>query len=125
MKFGLAAWTVTDDEYRASLSALNTFFGAVLGFVLTDIETHGAGEFAQLLILSAAIVVGILYVSASASRWWYVGLNAFFIWSLPSILPKGSGDPTRLQVTLAVWMAMTVFTEALRAFTRWREDRAA
>ncbi len=125
MKFGLASWNVSEEEYGASLSALNTFFGAVLGFVLTDVETRGPAEFAQLLIYSAAIVIGILYVSASASRWQYGLLNILFIWALPLILPKGSGDPTRLQVTLAVWMGMAVFTEAMRAFTLWRAKRAS
>jgi hypothetical protein len=68
-----------EDEYRANLTGLNTFFGTVIGFVLTDVTTANPASFPQLLIFTAAIVIGVLYISASPHRWLYGALNLLFI----------------------------------------------
>jgi hypothetical protein len=125
----LARWNwnwsrVTEDEYRANVTGMNTFFGAVIGFVLADVTTPTLMDFAVLLVLTAAIVIGILYVSASPYRWWYVLLNLLLIWRLPTIVDDASGDFGRLQVTLAVWTVMTTFVEALLAWQQRRDARA-
>ena len=115
---------VTEDEYRANVTGMNTFFGAVIGFVLADVTTPTLMDFAVLLVFTAGIVIGILYVSASPYRWWYVLLNLLLIWRLPTIMEDSSGDFGRLQVTLAVWTVMTTFVEALLAWQQRRDARA-
>ena len=115
---------VTEDEYRANVTGMNTFFGAVIGFVLADVTTPTLMGSAVLLVFTAAIVIGILYVSVSQYRWWYVLLNLLLIWRLPTILDDASGDFGRRQVTLAVWTVMTTFVEALLAWQQRRDARA-
>jgi hypothetical protein len=115
---------VTADEYRANLNGMNTFFGAVLGFVLSDVATANLREFAQLLLVTAAIVVSILYVSASPKRWMYAALSLAFIWAFPRLLADHGASAGRLQVTLAVWTGMTIFVEALWWWQQRRDARA-
>jgi hypothetical protein len=123
MKRNIWSWSqITEDEYRANLNGMNTFFGAVLGFVLTDVQTATLVDFAQLLIFTAALVIGILYVSASSQRWLYAALNLLLIWALPGVLPEGAGNAGRLQVTLAVWTFMTIGVEAWWSWQRRRND---
>jgi hypothetical protein len=123
-KFGLAsAFAVTDSEYRANLAGMNTFFGAVLGFVLADVAVVNLREFAQLLMFTAAIVIGILYVSASKQRWLYAAFNLIFIWFLPRLLSNDAGDPGRLQVTLATWAVMTMLLEGLWSWQQRRDTK--
>lgn len=115
---------VTDDEYRANLTGMNTFFGAVIGFVLADVTTRDLVEFAALLVFTASIVVGILYVSASTMRWWYAIFNLVVIWQLPRVFDE-VGDLGRLQVTLATWTLMTAGIEALWAWQQRRDAKRA
>lgn len=124
----MASWwhrsvSVTEDEYRANLAGMNTFFGAVLGFVLADVTTERPMEFAQLLVFTAAIVIGILYVSASAKRWQYAVMNLVFIWAMPRITPDNAGELGRLQVTLTVWLLMAVLIELLWSWQRRRDAK--
>ena len=120
----LWGWSrISEGEYRANLNGLNTFFGAVLGFVLSDVATTNLREFALVLLFTAAIVVSILYVSASRQRWMYAALTFVFIWALPRLLPDHGVNAGRLQVTLAIWTVMTVFVEAVWALQQWREER--
>lgn len=107
-------WRVTDAEYRANLNGMNTFFGAVLGFVLSDVETDRLIEFAQLLLVTTGIVIGILYLSASRQRWWYAALNLLLIWLLPGLVAGAEGSTGRLQVTLAIWTLLSIFLELVK-----------
>lgn len=121
----LMSWSnITEDEYRANITGLNTFFGAVLGFVLADVNTADLLDFARTLVFTSGIVIGILYVTASAQRWQYAVLNLVLIWYLPNVLPEDIGNPGRLQVTLAVWALMTVIIEALWAWQQRRDEKA-
>lgn len=120
----LMGWSrVTEDEYRANLNGMNTFFGAVIGFVLADVTTSDLASFAQLLVFTAAIVIGVLYISASPQRWLYGVLNLLFIWALPRVLEDRAGDAGRLQITLATWTLMTIGLEALRAWQKQQEAK--
>ena len=110
-------WRVTDEEYRANINGMNTFFGAVLGFVLADVKVPDMLGFAQLLMFTAAIVIGILYVSASSQRWAYAAFNLLLIWGLPRALREDPGELGRLQVTLAVWTGLTIFLELIKMFS--------
>ena len=117
-------WTrINEDEYRANLNGMNTFFGAVLGFVLADVQTENLLVFANMLLVVAGTVISILYISASPKRWQYAVLTFFFIWALPRLLRDDAAELGRLQVTLAVWTGMTLFVEALWAWQQRREAK--
>ena len=121
---GIWGWSrIDEDEYRANLNGLNTFFGAVIGFVLADVTTRNPLQFAQVLLVTSGVVVGILYVSASGRRWWYAALNLLIILALPRVVPPAEGDVTRLQITLAVWNLLAVGVEALWAWQKRRDAR--
>lgn len=121
---GIWGWSrINEDEYRANINGLNTFFGAVLGFVIADITTRDPLHFAQVLLITSAVVVGILYVSASPRRWLYAVFNLLVIWGLSRIVPPAAGDVQRLQITLAVWNLMAVGVEALWALQQRLDAR--
>lgn len=71
-KIRLNGLKMTEREYRANLSGLNIFFGAVLGFVLAGTERMSPLGFALLLTLTASVVVTILYITASKHRLTYI-----------------------------------------------------
>jgi hypothetical protein len=104
-------------EYRANLTGLNIFFGAVLGFVMAGTESLGAQQFALMLAVVSGMVVGILYISSSKRRLAYAALAALMIFMLPDVIEaivgKGSAMPDKLQPTLAVWAVMTMLVEFL------------
>ena len=107
----------TESEYAAHLAALNTFFGAVLGFVMAGSERMDSMEFAILLIFVAGIVISILYVSASRHTWIYALLTLAMIAILPRtfapILESGEQLPDKLQATLLVWTLLSIAVEFL------------
>ena len=102
-------------EYRANIEGLNIFFGAVLGFVLAGSEALGDAWFAFLLVATAAVVITILYITASARRLSYAVLAVVLIASmerwLEPWLPDAASIPPKLQPTLLVWALMTIFVE--------------
>lgn len=103
----------TESEYRANLTGLNTFFGAVLGFVISDVERLDTWQFAHVLLSCSAAVIAILYVSASKHRVVYALVTAGLIFALPAMMPDGVAPPDKLQATLAVWAALTFAVELL------------
>jgi len=106
---------VSESEYRANLAGLNTFFGAVLGFVLAGIDRLDTMDFAIVLLLTSGIVVTILYISASRWRLLHAATALAFILVLPAvvapILDSGVTLPDKLQPTLGVWALMTILVE--------------
>jgi hypothetical protein len=108
---------MTHAEYRANLSGLNIFFGAVLGFVLAGMESLKPFQFGLLLTMVSGIVIGILYVSSSRHRLAYTAVTALLILELPRwlhfVVQSGEQIPQNLQPTLAVWLGMTAFVEFL------------
>jgi hypothetical protein len=116
MKLGMPkALIATESEYRANLTGLNTFFGAVLGFVMAGTERLDAMEFAQVLFFVSGAVISILYVHASSQKIAYSVLTFVLIAALPYIvsgtLDKGEGLPEKLQPTLLVWALLSVVVE--------------
>ena len=102
-------------EYRANITGLNIFFGAVLGFVLAGTETLEPLPFALLLAMTAGVVISILYITASDKRLSYAIMTLVLIalmsqWADP-LLPKDADLPSKLQPTLAIWALMTIFVE--------------
>lgn len=114
---------VSESEYRANLAGLNTFFGAVLGFVLAGIDRLDTMAFAIVLLLVSGIVVTILYISASRWRLVHAATALAFILLLPRvvapILDPGVALPDKLQPTLGVWALMTILVEF---YPRLREE---
>lgn len=108
---------MTHQEYRANLNGLNIFFGAVLGFVLAGTETLDPLRFSILLLGTAAVVITILYINASANRLTYSVLGLVLIIAMPRWItpwmPSGFDLPANLQPTLIVWAAMTAIIEFL------------
>lgn len=103
---------MTDDEYAANINGINMVFGAVLGFVLARAEEMPTDDFAFVLLLSAGVVVTILYLASSEYRLFYAGTAALAIAFLPEFLAHMNiGQIPKLQPTLAVWAAMVVFLE--------------
>lgn len=105
----------TESEYRANLAGMNTFFGAVLGFVLAEIDRLDNAEFAFVLLMVSGIVISILYVSASKQKIGYSLLTVALILFLPvavgPYLEPGEDLPGKLQITLGVWAFMSIAVE--------------
>ena len=51
------ALVATESEYRANHTGMNTFFGAVLGFVMAGTERLDTEEFALVLSIVSGIVI--------------------------------------------------------------------
>lgn len=107
----------TQGEYDAHQAGMNTFFGAVLGFVMAGSERLDSFEFAILLMLVAGIVISILYVSGSPHKLAYSLLTLAMIAILPRmfepVLEPGESLPDKLQATLFVWTLLAIFVEFL------------
>ena len=105
----------TESEYAAHLAGMNTFFGAVLGFVLAGSERLDSMEFGILLVFVAGIVISILYVSASRHTLVYGLLTLGLIALLPRlfspILDADEQLPDKLQATLLVWTLLSILVE--------------
>ena len=109
------AFVPTESEIRANHAGMNTFFGAVLGFVMAGTERLDAIEFASVLFLVSGVVISVLYVSASPYKFAYALLTLAYIAILPGlvdpILDKGENLPDKLQATLLVWTLLSILVE--------------
>ena len=109
------ALVATESEYRANLTGLNTFFGAVLGFVMAGTERLDGIEFAYVLFMVSGTVISILYVHASSQKIAYSILTFLLITARPyvvaSVLDQGEELPHKLQPTLYVWALLSVSVE--------------
>jgi len=110
-----ALWRMTPGEYRANVDGLNLFFGAVLGVVMATTDRLGARDFAVTLIVTATLVVTLLYVSSGRHRFAYALFAAAVLAFLPRILgpllADPAGMPPHLQPTLLVWLGFIVLVE--------------
>ena len=106
---------ITDGEYEANVRGMNIVFGAVLGFVLADASELPPLDFAIVLMLSASVVVTILYLSHSEYKLFYVATAGIAIAVLPHVLNEQFGIVRipQLQPTLAVWALMVLIVELL------------
>lgn len=106
---------ITSREYRANITGINIVFGAVLGFVLAGTEGLPTQDFMTLLLLSATVVISILYLGSSEYRLFYAVTAAALIAGLPFAITEIMRlDPIpALQPTLAVWAIMIVLVELL------------
>lgn len=117
-KFGLGK--MSTPEYQANLSGMNTFFGAVLGFVLTGTEKLNSWQFGFVLMSLAATVISILYISSSRHRVAYAIYTLVLAIWLPKVIDlllRGHDlVPDKVRPTLIVWTLMTILVEF------WKRD---
>ncbi|WP_369935890.1 hypothetical protein [Xanthomonas tesorieronis] len=102
-------------EYEANLSGINTFFGAVLGLVLTGTERLDGWRFGIVLGILASTVISILFISSSRHRVAYAIYTLLLALTLPKmidIMLRGHDLlPDKVQPTLIVWTLMTIMVE--------------
>lgn len=112
-RFGLGK--MSTGEYQANLSGMNTFFGAVLGFVLTGTEKLNSWQFGAVLMLLAGIVISILYISSSRHRVGYAIYTLVLAFMFPELIDlvfRGHDlVPDKVRPTLIVWTLMTILVE--------------
>ncbi|MEL6876560.1 MAG: hypothetical protein AAGL68_00490 [Pseudomonadota bacterium] len=113
-----------EDEHRASIDALNLFFGAIVGVNFASMTNLNAKDYATLLFITATLIALILVVSNTRRRIWsaiqLIGALALFAW-LFLVEKVVEGVDQKLMVTLAVWSAAALLYE----FTpRLKEPRA-
>ena len=106
-------------EYKANLSGMNIFFGAILGVVMAEYESSSPRQYIGVLLLSAALVVNILYMTSSKRRVFYSAMAAVvigFLWVVALL----DDMPVDLDATwlmnkylpaMSVWWAMTLVLE--------------
>ena len=102
-------------EYQANLGGMNMFFGAVLGFVLTGTEKLDSWQFGAVLMMLAAIVISILFISSSRHRIAYAIYALVVALTFPEIVDftlRGQDlVPDKIRPTLIVWTLMTILVE--------------
>ncbi len=106
---------MTAREYLANVEGINIVFGAVLGFVLVGSETLPVFDFGALLIMSASIVVLILYLGSSEYKLFYALATGAAIIALPYVAEDlfSLTKVPKLQPTLAIWALMILGVEML------------
>lgn len=112
-KFGLGK--MSTGEYQANLSGMNTFFGAVLGFVLTGTEKLNNWQFGAILMLLAGTVISILLISNSRHRVAYAIYTLVLAITFPELIDLAFMGhdlvPDKVRPTLIVWTVMTILVE--------------
>lgn len=108
-------WSMTEREYGANIEGINIVFGAVLGFVLVGAEGLGVLDFVALLMLSAAVVIMILYLASSEYKLYYAVITAVSIAALPYVSEDlfSLAKVPKLQPTLAIWALMVLGVELM------------
>ena len=110
---------ISHREYKANLSGMNIFFGAILGVVMAEYESSSPRDYIAALLLSAALVVNILYISSSKRRIFYALMAASiigFLW-VAAFLDEIPFDfdatwlMNRYLPAMSVWFGMTLFIE--------------
>lgn len=106
---------ITQREYEANIRGMNIVFGAVLGFVLAGTTGLPMIDFCVVLLISASVVISILYLGSSPYKLFY-GITAIAaVAVLPIVLedPLGITPIPQLQPTLAVWTFMVLMVEII------------
>ena len=114
---------MTEGEYHANITGMNVVFGAVLGFVLAGTEALSIEQFVFVLLVAASGVVTIFYLGSSPYKLFYAALGVGIVAALPWLLRQVDiPNLPKLQATLAVWLAVVAFIEAL---PRAKEDSSS
>lgn len=114
---------MSEGEYRANLSGINMFFGAVLGVVLAGIEKLNSYEFGFVLLVLAGIVTSIMFISGSRNRLSYaiyaLVLSLLSPRLIDVVLRTTDALPPKVVPTVVAWTLMTIAVEF------WGRDRGA
>ena len=102
MSFG----TLRESEYRASINALNIFFGAIVGVNFSNMEDLPPADYAIVLFITSALIALILIVSNSSRRLWsivqlLIAMGGYYYLARVDVLLEGVTD--HLLITLGVW----------------------
>lgn len=109
----------TSGGKAGAIDGLNLFFGALLGANLGSIQGMTLPYYVELIFLLAAVVMTVRMLSTSPRRTYmlvsiafYVVIGAAFLLWKP-FQPKGvaPADLQRIATTLAIWLALVLFTE--------------
>ncbi len=103
-----------ESEYRASVDALNLFFGAIVGVNFAGLTDLSSADYAILLFITATLIGFILMVSKTTRRIWSaVQLTIFmagYAW-LGLVEKVIEGVDEKLVITLAVWTGAALLAE--------------
>lgn len=110
---------MSDKEYKANLSGMNIFFGAIIGVVMASYESSSPLLYIAVLMFSASLVIIMLYISASKRRIVYSTMAMLLVGYLWFLALSDSYffdfDPTWLKSkylpTMSAWLAMILFIE--------------
>ena len=118
-------WRMTQREYEANIRGMNIVFGAVLGFVLAGTTGLPIADFCAVLLISASVVITILYLGSSPYKLFYGITAVLAVAILPTVLEDPLGIPpiSQLQPTLAVWTFMVLMVEIIPRDTDERGDK--
>lgn len=110
--FGLGY--LRQDEYRASINALNIFFGAIIGVNFSNLQALPPRDYAYILFLTSALVVLILIVSNTRRKVWsavqlIAALAGYYYLFRVDVLIEGVSD--HLLITLAIWAGSALLYE--------------
>lgn len=110
--FGMSS--LRPEEYRASINALNIFFGAIIGVNFSSLQELPPVDYAYVLLLTSALIALILIVSNSKRRIWsavqlIVALAGYYYLFRIQVVIEGVTD--HLLVTLGIWAASALFYE--------------
>jgi uncharacterized membrane protein YccC len=108
-------FTQTPEERRATLTALNIFFGALLGALLGSLSTVPIGKFILLVFLLMGAVTALFTIAFVKERR-SVALSAVsflamigILWFSPNAVPASiRGEAERIVATLLVWLLALV-----------------
>ena len=101
-------------EHRASMDALNLFFGAIVGVNFANQSAMDVKDYAVLLFLTACLIALILIISNMSRRIWSAIqlIIIFGAYYLLTMVEKIVGEvDEKLVVTLAVWAGAALLFE--------------
>ena len=105
---------MTEREYEASVTALNIFFGAILGVSLGNLENTTITDYITLLVITSSCVMSILFVSYSKQKISNFFASAGILAAISFIEYIDDGKlnlPPKLIPTLVVWLLLALSTE--------------
>ncbi len=103
-----------EQEYRASVNALNLFFGAIVGVNFANMVELPAEDYAILLFVTALMISFILVISSTSRKVWSAvqlaaALTGYYLLFVGD--PIIEGVDRKLVITLAVWAGSTLLFE--------------
>ena len=105
---------MSEKEHGAAITALNIFFGAVIGVSLGNIDAISTKEYILLLMVTSAFVMSILFVSYSHRKVLNAILAVLILglaWGLDAVDKSSIDFPPKLLPTLGVWLFLSIVNE--------------